>query len=170
MENLPQLYLLFVLLGCVLAVIAVWSRRRLLVRVAAVVALLLLVALNYSALVDLLGRPQPVGGLVSDGVEDESIVLAASIEEGQAIYLWLRQPQQREPRYYKLEWDQEAAIALKKAMDRSNRDNSSVMMNPNYETSLEGDKEPLFYALPPERLPLKPPPEIFEYRNPNNAI
>ena len=60
MENLPQLYLLFVLLGCVLAVIAVWSRRRLLVRVAAVVALLLLVALNYSALVDLLGRPQPV--------------------------------------------------------------------------------------------------------------
>ena len=170
MENLPQLYLLFVLLGCILAVIAVWSRRRLLVRVGAVVALLLLVALNYSALVDLLGRPQPVAHDSIEDFEGDSIVLAASIDEGLAIYLWLRHPNIRQPRYYRLPWDQEAAIALKKALDQSMRNNSTVMMNPNYENSLETDKEPLFYVLPQERLPLKPPPEIFEYRNPNNPI
>ena len=102
--------------------------------------------------------------------EDDSVVLAASIDEGVAIYLWLRHPRLLQPRYYRMDWDQDAAIALKKAMDQSLRNSSTVMMNPNYEQSLETDKEPLFYALPQERLPLKPPPNIYEYRNPNNPI
>jgi len=169
-ESIPVLYLLFVLLGCLLATITIWSRRTLHVRVAAVAALIVLVMLNYSALINLLGRPQPAEGVITDTIDDDAIVLAASIEEGQAIYLWLRHPQRREPRYYILDWDQDAAIALKKAMDRSLRNKSTVMMNPHYEQSLEGDKEPLFYILPPERLPLKPPPDIYEYRNPNSAI
>ena len=42
--------------------------------------------------------------------------------------------------------------------------------DPDYETSLETKKEPLFYTLPQQRLPLKPPPEIFEYRNPENPV
>ena len=65
-----------------------------------------------------------------------------------------------------MDWDQDAAIALKKAMNRSMKDNSTVMMRPHYEQSLEAGKEPLFYAMPHERLPLKPKPEIYEYRNP----
>ena len=170
MENIPKLYLLFVLVGCILAVIAVWSRKRLAVRVGAVAALLALVVMNYSALVNLLGRPQPVEHDSLESFEGEAIVLATSIDEGLAIYLWLRHPNIRQPRYYRLPWDQEAAIALKKALDQSMRNNSTVMMNPNYEGSLETKKEPLFYVLPQERLPLKPPPEIFEYRNPNNPI
>jgi len=170
MENIPVLYVLFVLIGCLLALIAIWSRRTLVVRLGAVLGLVALVSVNYGALVNLLGRPQPVEGIITDTVEDDAIVLAASIEEGQAIYLWLRHPQRRQPRYYILDWDQDAAIALKKAMDQSARNNTTVMMNPHYESSLETDKEPLFYILPPERLPLKPPPEVFEYRNPNNAI
>ena len=171
MENLPKLYVLFALLGCILAVVAAWSRRRLLVRVGAVAGLLMMMALSYTALVDLLGRPKPMAHDSLVSIEGDSIVLAASIDEGLAIYLWLRHPGIRQPRYYQLPWEQEAAISLKKALTQSMRNNSTVMMNnPAFEDSLETDKEPLFYVLPPERLPLKPPPEVFEYRNPTSPI
>ena len=171
MENIPVLYLLFVLLGCALATLAIWSRRRLWIRVGAVIALIALVALNYSALENLLGKPQHLKKTGIDSIQGEaSIVLAASIDEGISIYLWLRHEGIRRPVYYRMDWDQEAAIALKKALDRSIRDNSSVLMKHNYESSLEAGQEPLFYALPPQRLPLKPPPEIYEYRNPNNPV
>ena len=170
MSSIPIYYLLFVFLGCVLTIIAIWARRRLWIRLTALAILIALVGLNFSALTDLLGRPLPVQYAEHDVFEEDSVVLAASIDEGIAIYLWLRHAHQRQPYYYQMEWDQEAAVALKRAMDRSSRDNSSVMMRPEYESSLEGDKEPLFYALPPERLPLKPPPNVYEYRNPDNAV
>lgn len=170
MENIPGFYLLYVLAGCVLALLAIWSRRRLSVRLAAVGMLLFLALTSYFALLDLLGRPLPFRYADLDEPTGDAVVLAASIDEGIAIYLWLRMPDRRQPVYYRMTWSQEAAISLKKALDRSYRDNSTVMMNPNYETSLEIGKEPLFYILPPERLPLKPPPEIFEYRHPGNPV
>jgi len=169
-KNIPLLYLLFVLLGCLLATIAIWSRRRLVVRIAAVLGLVALVTLNYGALVNLLGRPQPIESFAGAPIVSDAVVIAASVEEGAAIYLWLRHANESQPHYYRMDWSQEAAVALKKAMDRSLRENSTVMMNHNYESSLETGKEPLFYALPHERLPLKPPPEIFQYRNPHNTI
>ncbi len=170
MESIPGFYLLYVLVGCVLALLAIWSRRRLGVRHVAIGMLLALALTSYSALIDLLGRPLPFRYADVDELTGDAVVLAASIDEGIAIYLWLRMPDQRQPAYYRMAWNQEAAVSLKKALERSYRDNSTVMMNPNYETSLEIGKEPLFYILPPERLPLKPPPEIFEYRRPGNPI
>ena len=170
MENIPGLYLLFIFLGCVLATIAIWSRRNVYMRTFAVLALVALAGLNYGALVNLLGRPQPVNSFASATIDQDATVLAASIDEGLAIYLWLRHPRERQPRYYKMDWDEEAAIELKRALDQSMRNNTSVMMSPHYEMSLEDKREPLFYTLPHERLPLKPPPEIFEYRNPNNPV
>lgn len=170
MEDIPEYYLLYVLIGCVLALLAIWSRRRLVVRLAAVGMLLILMLTNYSALLDLLGKPLPFRYAGVEELTGDAIVLAASIDEGIAIYLWLRVPDQRQPRYYRIAWNHDAALSLKKALDRSYRDNSTVMMNPNFETSLEVGKEPLFYILPPERLPLKPPPEVYEYRHPGNPV
>lgn len=170
MESIPLLYLLFVLVGCVLTVISVWSRKKLNVRIAAVGVLVVLVVLNYSALVNLLGRPQPIDYADDQSFENGSVVLAASVDEGVAIFLWLRHADQYQPRYYRMKWNQEAAIELKKAMDKSLRENSAVMMRPDYESSLESNKEPLFYALPHTRLPLKPSPDVYEYRNPNSTI
>ena len=108
--------------------------------------------------------------IASAEIDNDAIVLAATIEEGNAIYLWLREPEHRKPHYYSMDWDHDAAVALKKAMAQSLRDNSTVMMTPQFEQSLGSDKEPLFYTLPPERLPLKPPPEYLEYRNPGVQI
>jgi hypothetical protein len=170
MPDIPLFYLLFVLLGCLLAILTVWSRKQLRIRIAAVLLLIGLVALNYNALTSLLGYPQPLDNLAMDSSEGDSVVLAASIDEGVAIYLWLRHPNERAPRYYKMEWDQQKAIELKRAMEQSTRDNSALMMKPDYEKSLEINKPKLFYALPHERLPLKPQPDLFEYKNPNIAI
>ena len=170
MENIPDLFLLFVLVGCLLAFVAVWSRRNVTMRVFSVFSLIVFAGLNYKALINLLGHPQPLQYSELSDLENDATVLAASIDEGLGIYLWLRLPQIREPRYYRMDWNQEAAIALKKAMDQSMRNNSTVMMSPDYEQSLETNREPLFYALPQDRLPLKPPQEIFEYRNPRNPI
>ena len=169
MENIPVLYLVYVLLGGLLAVIAIWSRRTLAIKIAAIGLFAALVGLNYGALINLLGRPQPVDSFSSTKLEEDAIVIAASIAEGQAIYLWLRHPQQHQSRYYSMEWDEQDATALKKAMDRSSREGSEIMMKPHFEQSLESNKEPLFYTLPRERLPLKPPQDVYEYRRPGNS-
>ncbi|NKB76211.1 MAG: hypothetical protein GKR96_03990 [Gammaproteobacteria bacterium] len=169
MENIPILYLLFTLVSCILATIAVWSRKNLKVRTLAVLALAAMVLLNYGALVNLLGRPQPINNLGSASLDKDAIVLAVSMAEGESIYLWLRLPDEHQPRYYRMNWNHEDAVTLKRAMDRSTRESSALMMNYDYETSLEIGKEPLFYTMPHERLPLKPPLEVFEYRNPTNS-
>ena len=167
MENIPIFYLLFVLAGCVLAMIAVWSRRGIKMRLTAILALIAITVLNYGALISLLGRPQPFGSFAGSTLDRDVVVLAVSIAEGHGIYLWLRHPQEHQPRYYEMKWSHEKAAALKQAMNRSTRENTTLMMNHDYETSLEIGKEPLFYTMPHERLPLKPLPEVFEYRNPN---
>lgn len=170
MNDIPVFYLLFVLLGCLLAIVAVWSRKKLWVRAGAVLLLVALVSLNYNAMMSLLGYPLPIEDFTFDSEEGDSVVLAASIDEGVAIYLWLRHPGERAPRYYKMGWDLNAAKALKSAMDQSSRDGSGVMMRPGFEESLEIGRKKLFYALPHERLPLKPVPELFEYKNPDISI
>ncbi|MFT7556813.1 MAG: hypothetical protein ACI9LO_003146, partial [Planctomycetota bacterium] len=92
MADIPLFYLLFVLVGCLLALLAVWSRKQLKLRAAAVLLLVALVALNYNALMSLLGYPLPIESLSFESEKGDSIVLAASIDEGVAIYLWLRHP------------------------------------------------------------------------------
>ena len=48
MSNIPYLYTLFVLTGCALALVAVWSRRHLWVRVGAALMLVALINLSKS--------------------------------------------------------------------------------------------------------------------------
>ncbi len=69
-----------------------------------------------------------------------------------------------------MDWDNDAAMTLKLAMVQSYRDNSSAMMVPNCDGSLEKNPEKLFCALPQERLSLKPQPDLYEYKNPHIAI
>lgn len=170
MENVPILYLLQTLLAGLLVVIAIWSRRKVGPRVAAVLVLFSLVAMGYFSLLNLLGRPQPIEYSALDNSYGKATVIAASIDEGHAIYLWLRHPGATQPRYYRMEWDHEAATALKRAIDLSYRDNSSIEIDLQYEPSIETRQMPQFYNLPPPSLPQKPPPEVYEYRNPDNPI
>lgn len=170
MENIPILYLVQVLLAGLLAVIAIWARRKIAPRVVAVLVLFSLVMVGYYSLINLLGRPQPYEHAFFKDVQEDAAVIAASIDEGEAIYLWLRIPGLRQPRYYRMAWDQQTATALKTAIDRSLRNNTSVQLNLQYEPSIEIRQMPQFYNLPIPSLPVKPAPEIFEYRNPDSPI
>ncbi|MYB34708.1 MAG: hypothetical protein F4X92_06220 [Gammaproteobacteria bacterium] len=170
MENVPILYLLQTFLAGLLVVIAIWSRRKIGLRIAAVIVLSALVLVGYFSLVNLLGRPQPLEYASFKNSGDDATVIAASIDEGNAIYLWLRIPGTNQPHYYRMDWDHEAATSLKRAIDQSLRNNTSIQFDLEYEPSLENRQMPQFYNLPQPSLPMKPPPEVFEYRNPDSPI
>jgi len=170
MENVPYYYFAYVLISCALAMLAVWARRRLWVRAGAVASLAVLLAVQYVALVDLLSRPKPVALEHRAGVIREARVLAAKFDEGKAIYLWLALAGRSQPRYYFLPWQHREAVDLKKSIRQAELDRSFVMIRDPFEKSLERRELPRFYATPQPRLPVKPPPEVYEYRHPSLAV
>lgn len=100
---------LYVVLGLIgLAMCLVGRRRR--VAVALYAALLIV---GYVALLDLLGRPRPAD--LSWGLSGQAQLLAAVIAEGEAIYVWLAIPDEREPRALKLPWNLVVARQLHEA-------------------------------------------------------
>ena len=95
-------------------------------------------------------------------------ILGASMDEGRAIYLWLRLEDEIEPRYYKLPWKREVAEKLEDVIDNAIRKNATaVLKNPFFRKSLEelGDLNAYVIPppLPPQKLP-QLPPQIFNPR------
>ncbi len=152
-------------LGAVLAFIALWSPRKIWVKVTALVATTLFLPVAYGALADLLSRPKPIGFEWSNLDVTEAAVLGSRLEEGQAIYLWLAIDGLPEPRSYVLPWDQEMAEQLHKAQRDAEVEGTGVQMQMPFEPSLD-NRERRFYAQPQEPRPLKqkPPdhPTIFK--------
>ncbi len=170
MVELPVLYVIFVSVSAALAIVAVWSRRRLIVRAGAVGILVLSVAISYAAFSDLLSRPKPaLLEFAYDDVE-QATVLAAALREGRGIYLWLRLPGVDEPRYYIMPWRQSVAEELQEAMRQAERNRSALMLRLPFEKSMEQRDAPRFYALPQPRLPDKPSEDFEQYRHPSLNI
>ena len=170
MESIPYYYFSYVLLSCFLAMVAIWARRQLWIRSAAVIMLAVLLGIEYFALTDLLSRPKPAVLERQAERVREARVLAASLDEGNAIYLWLRLPDLREPRYYAMPWEHEAAVELQKAIAQADLDRTFVMMRAPFESTVERRKLPKFYSTPQPRLPIKPVPEAYEYRHPSLSV
>jgi len=170
MDNLPYLYAAAIALSAALAVLAVWARKRFAVRAGAVALLALLLALDYAALVDLLSRPKPIALERLRGATEQAQVLAANLAEGEAIYLWLRLDNVREPRYYALPWERETASELEAAIREAEERRARLMMRLPFEPSLEDRAQPRFYALPQPQLPPKPLPSYEHYRHPDAYI
>ena len=170
MEYIPYYFTAFVLLSCALAMIAVWARRRLWVRAGALVMVAAFLSLEYMALVDLLSRPKPVAMESRSLDATEATVIAASMDEGNAIYLWLRFEETRQPRYYALPWAYESAVELQKAIKEANITGAEVQMILDFESSLEKRATPRFFTTPPVELPMKPMPDAFEYRHPSLSV
>ncbi len=170
MVELPVLYGIFVSVAAALAIVAVWSRRRLVVRAGAVGILVLIAAISYAAFSDLLSRPKPA--MLEFGYDDveQATVLAAALREGSGIYLWLRLPGVEEPRYYIMPWRQSVAEELQEAMRQAERNRSGLMLRLPFEKSMEQREAPRFYALPQTRLPDKPTEGFEEYRHPSLNI
>lgn len=153
---LPLLYpvVALVIIGAALASLAIWSRRMLLAKSAAIVLTVGLVGTGYSTTVELLGRPKPVDIEWSGHDLAEARVIAAEMREDVAIYVWLGIDGEEEPRSYVLPWSDEAAQQLHGAMQQAEEEGGEVQMSQPFESSRD-EQEPMFYATPIEALPPK---------------
>lgn len=165
MDTIRIIFPIAVALVAILAQIAVWSPRRLWVKVTALVTMSLFLPVAYISLEALLSRPKPVGmDWASENLEDAS-VLAARIDEEESIFLWLAVAGVDEPRSYVLPWTEETARELHAAQQGAEREGSDVKIRRPAESG-EDNQEPMFYAAPQETPPDKqtatPGAQIFQ--------
>lgn len=156
-------------IAAALAALAIWAPRLTRVRVAAVVMTTLFIPVIYVELVEMLSKPKPMSfEWFKRGVDAE--LLSTSLDEGKAIYVWLRIAGSIEPRYYKIPWNLKLAERLEDAVDDAVRENSTIILkNPFYRKSLEewGDLnvDIIPPPLPPQKAFPSAPPRIFNPRN-----
>lgn len=128
----------------------------------AVIALLVLINFNKHYIVllvvlimvpafwaysDILGKPKPAA--ITFDLPLKSTVLSAAFSEGHAIYLWIRDPALKQPRYISLPWSTALAQALQAVLDAARENNTLPQMEFQGEDSLD-NLSPKFYA-PPQR-------------------
>src|SRR5262245_19669192 len=131
----------------------VLPRGRLWQRATSATLSLVLIAVVYGGSIELLSRPKPLRLEVWQHA-DKAKVLAATMQEGEAIYVWLLFPGSDEPRAYALPWDMKMAQQLQNAMQQGQANGTDVNMSKPFEAGLD-DREPKFYATPQEALPDK---------------
>ena len=152
-----ELFLLFAAstaLAAVLAAISIWSHRRLMAKIAALVATALFIPMVYLSYGDLLSRPKPASLEWWHRDASEATVVGSKLREGEAIYLWIELPGTDEPRAYRLPWVQEIAKQLYGAQREAEKKGTKVQMRLPFKERTE-DQEPLFYAQPQPPLPPK---------------
>ena len=105
---------------------------------------------------DMLGRPKSTQLEMLRGAGGEARVLGSYLVEGDGVFLWVQLPENKEPRYYKLPWDEKVAQALQEAIQKnSNQHGPGVAMKLPFERSWSRE-DPKFYPLPQPKLPDKP--------------
>jgi hypothetical protein len=154
MTILTGLFLAAVVIALGLAILTVWSRRRLALRFLAVFAAALFMPVAYGAMSELLSRPKPARLEWVRAQAEEAKVLAADMQENVAIYLWLRLPGESEPLAYVLPWSEEAAKQLQGAMRKAEGEKSEVRMRAPFKRNPDQQAK-LFYAPPQAALPDK---------------
>ncbi len=153
---MTELTALFAALGglaFILANIAVWSPRKLRVKVSALAAAAIFLPASYLSLSEMLGRPKPVETEWFRRAASEATVVGSQMQKGKAIYVWLSIEGIDEPRAYALPWSEGLARQLHGARRASNSNGSPVRMRLPFERSLDR-QERMFYASP------RPPPPV----------
>ena len=169
--------LLFYVFACAvgiaatLATIAIWAPRQTRIRVIAIIVTALFIPVVYIQTLEMLSKPKPTSFEWYQRARAEATVLGVSLDEGKAIYLWLRPEGSTEPRYYVVPWSVRLAEKLEEAVEDAVRTNSTVVLkNPFFKRSFEewGDLNVTIVppALPRMKLPSSPPPRVFNPREP----
>jgi hypothetical protein len=154
MTELTQLFAVIAVLTGVITSFSVWAPRRLWLKAAAFSAALLFLPAAYVGLSRLLSMPKPAQLEWWQGHAAEATVLASSLREDEAIYLWLQLGDLPEPRAYALPWNRDLAEQLQAAQREAAENQSQVQMRQPFEPS-QDDREPKFYAMPQPALPPK---------------
>ncbi len=124
-------------IAAALASLAIWAPRPTRIRIVAIAVTTLFLPVAYVQLIEMLSKPKPMSfeWYQRDTVKAE--LLGTSLDEGRAIYLWLRLEGSLEPRYYKVPWNFKLAEKLEFAVDDAVRENSTIILkNPFYRKSL----------------------------------
>ncbi|MFQ6021429.1 MAG: hypothetical protein ACE5NW_01800 [Acidiferrobacterales bacterium] len=171
MDTLILLFAASIGVAALLAALAIWAPRATLLRATAVALTALFIPLAYLGLTEILSQPKPMEHEWFKRHVDEATVLGVSLDEGKAIYLWLRLDRSLEPRYYKLPWRTRLAEKLQNLIDEAIEENAMVKIkNPFSRKSFDdlGDLnvEIILPPPPPQKLP-PPPPRLFNPREHN---
>jgi hypothetical protein len=128
MDLLYYLFIGSIALAAALASLAIWAPRISVVRCSALALTILFAPIAYLQMAELLSKPKPMAYEWYERQTDKAIVLGISFDEGQAIYLWLRLPHSKEPRYYKIPWSVKFAQKLEDASDEAVQRNGQILM------------------------------------------
>jgi len=171
MTALDQTFVLAIMIAAGLTVIAIWSRRKPWIKIGAVAVAALFIPVAYAGFAGLLSKPKPVSLEWARRAQADAVVIAATLREGEAIYLWLGFADKTEPRAYVLPWDRRQAEQLQAAMREAENNRSGIRMKLPFARSWD-DNEPRFYALPQAADPPKDAPGEgpLLYRRPSTAI
>ncbi len=153
MSELTAVFAVLGGLAFVLANIAIWSPRKLRVKVGALATAAVFLPAAYMSLSEMLSRPKPVGSEWARRELAEATVIGAQMVEGKAIYVWLGLEGVKEPRAYTLPWDEKTARQLHGARRNAEASGTKVKMRNPFEQSND-KRERIFYAAP------QPPPPV----------
>jgi hypothetical protein len=154
MDSLIPYFAILGFLAAILANIALWSPRRLRVKLAALAVTAVFLPAGYYGLTEMLSRPKPVDFEWARRSVPEATVLGSHMVEGKAIYLWLGLPDTATPRAYVLPWSEQAARQLHAAGRLAEEAGTEVQMREPFENSLDR-REQVFYAPPQPPAPAK---------------
>jgi len=168
MDIIYYIFAAVILTAFVLGALAVWAPRRTWVRFVAVAAVSLFLPLAYVQLMELLSRPKPMEYAWYERTRDKAMVLGVDFDEGRAIYLWLRLPEETAPRYYSIPWNPRFAEQLQDGLEDAVRRNSVLIITNPFSRQGPEDLGDLNVEIqPPPQPPLKPPqmpPRIIDPR------
>ncbi len=153
MSELTAVFAVLGGLAFVLVNIAIWSPRKLRVKMGALATAAIFLPTAYLSLSEMLSRPKPVSNEWARRELAEATVIGSQMVEGQAIYVWLGIEGVAEPRAYALPWDEKVARQLHGARRNAEASGTRVKMRNPFEQSND-KRERIFYAAPQP-----PPPE-----------
>ena len=166
------LYAALAILAGGLAAVAIWSPRRLAVKIAAVVGAAAFLGVGYLGAAELLSRPKPVSLEWAQRASAEAELLGAKAVEGEAIFLFLQLPGLEEPRAYQLPWSRQLAEQLQNAQREAAQNGGGILVDRPFEPRLGEEsletRDPMFYATPPVGAPPKPAvaaPRLYQRRS-----
>jgi len=171
MSLLLLFFVATIAVAATLATVAIWAPRRPVIRFAALAVTVLFIPIGSLQLTEMLSRPKPIAFEWFRRHVEQAQLLGASLDEGRAIYLWLRIDQDVEPRYYVMPWRQETAEKLEDMIDNALRNNSTIILKKPFIRKFMEDLGDLNAnivppPLPPQKMP-QPPPQIFNPRQQN---
>ncbi len=162
-------FIICFMLAAVAGWAAVTSPGRLSRKIAALVALALLVPAGHGSISELLGRPKPASSAWLEDFTTYHTVIAWDIHEDKAIYLWFEMPDGKEPRVFAFAYDTATVSRLQKAGDKAKSLASKLLARleqsgPAGTTRLEFTSQTEFRR----ELPRKPDPddgEVFQLKD-----